>query len=108
MWWSRFLFGPVNFDEDQEYLAFQYKFLCVVMLTGGLFTAVFLVRAQAGLNPMDIRHVWSMRLFTTAALALWALLRGRQHWFLPIAWTYQAVCLWEYTSALLFVPEDEL
>ncbi len=108
MWLSRVLFGAVKFDENEEYAAFQYKFLCVVMLTGGLFTAVFLVTTHLGLNPMDARHIWSMRLFTTAAFVLWALLRGRQHWFLPIAWTYEAVCLWEYTSALLFVPEDEL
>lgn len=105
---SRFLFGAVRFDENQEYAEFQYKFLCVLMLTGGLFTAVFLATAQAGVNPMDGRHLWSMRVFTTTALVLWWLLRGRQTWFLPVAWMYEVACLWEYTSALLFVPEDEL
>lgn len=108
MWWSRFLFGAVKFDDNEEYAAFQFKFLCVVMLTGGLLTAVFLVTAHAGVNPMDARHLWSMGVFTTTALVLWLLLRGRKSWFVLIAWTYEAVCLWEYTSALLFVPQDEL
>ena len=41
-------------------------------------------------------------------LLLWAVLRGRKQWFRKVAWTYEIVCLMEYTSALWLVPADEL
>lgn len=105
---SRFLFGAVKFDENQEYAEFQYKFLCVLMLTAGWLSAFFIVSSYTGFNPIDRRHVRSMFIFTASAWVLWWLLRGRPQRFLPIAWAYEVVCQMTYISGLLFVPEDEL
>jgi diguanylate cyclase (GGDEF)-like protein len=52
--------------------------------------------------------VRSMAAFTLIAVACWWALRGRPQRFRLVAWVYEGVCLLEYTSALLFVPEDEL
>lgn len=105
---ARLLFGSARFRESEEFLEFQYKFLLVVMLTGALFTGFFLLTVNLGINPMSPEHVRSMTLFSSLALVLWGVLRGRKRWFLPVAWTYEVACLLEYTSALVFVPQDEM
>lgn len=107
-WALKQLFGSVTFDESEEYLAFRYRFLIVLMVAGGLFTGVFVVGALSGANPIDGPHLLSMVVFTAGALGLWLALRNRPSRFRVVAWVYEGLCLWEYTSALLFVPVDEL
>lgn len=102
------LFGHSVFAENEEYQAFQYKFLIVVMVFGALFTSVFLLADALQLSPLKGPHSQSMTIFSVVALLLAAVLRGRKHLFHKVAWTYLAVCLMEYTSALIFVSSDEL
>ena len=106
---KQLLFGRVKFRESEEYLEFQYKFLAVVLISGALFTAIFLVGEASKINPLSGSvHLYSMSAFSAAALILWALLRGNKERFLWIAWMYELACLLEYVSALAFVPQDEL
>lgn len=102
------VFGRVSFDESNEYRAFQFKFLCVVMLAGAVSTLAFVFGAWAGANPMDPRHLTMMTVFSLAVLALWWLLRGHQDRFPVVAWAYLSLCGLEFTSALVHVDADEL
>lgn len=106
--YERLLFGNVEFQESQEYSEFQFKLLAVSMFFGALFTALFLIGAYTGANPLSGPHLTSMTVFTTVALLLWIVLRGHAERFSAVAWTYLLICLCEYASALAFVPEDEL
>jgi len=106
--WAKLLFGNVTFQERDEYQEFQFKFLAVLMVLAAFFTLLFVVGAYTGANPMGMPHVGSMTVFTLVALALWLILRGHTHRFYAVAWSYEILCLLEYTSALMFVPEDEL
>lgn len=105
---NRLIFGQVEFGESEEYLEFQFRFLCVVLISGALFTLLFLVGDYSHLNSLSQGHVRSMEAFTTITFVLWLFLRGRKHWFLTIGWLYEAACMLEYISALTQVPEDEL
>ncbi|POR05386.1 hypothetical protein AU468_01540 [Alkalispirochaeta sphaeroplastigenens] len=105
---DRYIFGSVHFPEDQEHLEFQFKFLVIVIVGGAALTWLFLVANRLDVNPLDSPHLVSMRIFTAMSLLLWWLLRGRPHRFRIISWLYLALCLLEYTSAVLFVPSDEL
>ena len=105
---AHLVFGTVQFRESEELREFQYKFLLALMLTGAAFTAALVLADGLGLNPLDGPHVYAMTIFTALALACWAALRSRPERFVAIAWTYEAICMLEYTSALLFVPTDEL
>ena len=105
---THLLFGQASFTEDEEYLAFRYRFLIVLMVSGALFTGLFILGNLSAVNPIDMRHQRSMVFFTASATVLWLVLRGRPRWFFPVAWAYEVVGLWEYTSALMFVPTDEL
>lgn len=105
---SDLLFGRVKFRESEEHLEFQYKFLVALLWIGALATLCFLVAARLNVNPMDNPHLHVMTLFTGISIAFWLILRGRKHLFLPLAWAYEILCLLEFTSALIFVPTDEL
>lgn len=105
---SQWLFGPVQFQEREEYREFQYKLLIVLMVSGALLTAVLLLTVHMGVNPMDTAHVRAMTVFTILATVLWWVLRGHKGRFVTVAWLYELVCLLEYTSALVHVPQDEL
>lgn len=105
---QRWIFGTATFPQNEEYDEFRYKFLIALMLSGALFTAVFVVGEYAKVNRIQTPHMASMQWFVAAATGLWTVLRGRKHLFKAVAWVYEVVCLMEYISALWLVPGDEL
>lgn len=105
---TRMLFGNVSFSESEEDLAFRYKLLILLMVSGAFFTALFIVGTLTKVNPIGWPHFWSMCVFTSTATVLWLCLRNRPRWLMPIAWTYEIVGLLEYTSSAVYVPSDEL
>lgn len=46
--------------------------------------------------------------FTSASILLWLALRGRPGSYTWVSWCYETVCVLEYSSALVFVSEDEM
>ncbi|MEY4592859.1 MAG: hypothetical protein RIR18_1754 [Pseudomonadota bacterium] len=106
-WLGRLVFGKVEFEASEEYLEFQYKFLCIVMLAGAVLTGLLLLGSHSEVNRIDPIHVRSMTIFTFGSFVFWLLLRGRKKWFLRVGWPYEIFCMLEYVSALYFVSEDE-
>ncbi|MFZ6772746.1 GGDEF domain-containing protein [Undibacterium sp. SXout7W] len=105
---KKMLYGNVAFLEGEEYRAFQFRFLCIVLLAGAGVTALLLIGVATAANHIDMRHVGSMTAFTILSLIVWLLLRGQPQRFITLAWVYETVCLLEYVSALYFVSEDEM
>lgn len=105
---TQLLFGPVHFDANEEYLAFRFRFLCCVLIAGSLATWLFVLGDQCGGNPVDVHHVRSMRVYASASLLLWALLRGHKERYRGIAWAYLPLSLAEFASALIYANADEL
>ncbi|TXH90207.1 MAG: GGDEF domain-containing protein [Rhodoferax sp.] len=105
---SQLLFGNVQFDQSEELDEFRYKFLIVLMVTGALFTGLLVWGDTSAVNPIGMPHLGSMTVFTTVALLLWLLLRGHPARLQWVAWSYEILGLLEYTSALVYVPRDEL
>lgn len=106
-WTRRFLFGNAEFAASEEHQEFQYRFLCIVILAGSLLTGLLVLGSLGAMNPIAPDHIRSMTLFTAGSLVFWWSLRGRKHWYLLVAWSYELFCLLEYTSALYYVSEDE-
>ena len=104
----QWLFGQANFDRSEEFEEFRYKFLIVAMVVAGALTGVFIFSSYGQMNVIGVEHMVSMHVFTATALGCWWILRGRKHLFKKVAWTYEIVAMWEYTSALLFAQQDEL
>lgn len=106
-WFARLIFGNVSFETSEEYLEFQYKFLCIIIVAGALLTGLLVLGSISAANTIDPSHVRSMTLFTALSFVIWFFLRGRKKWFLPLAWIYETLCLLEYASALYYVSADE-
>jgi diguanylate cyclase (GGDEF)-like protein len=106
--WRRLLYGDITFLEGEEYRAFQFNFLAILMLAGALVTGLLLIGIAAGTNTIDPLHVVSMRFFVALSLLLWLALRGRPQWFLILAWMYELICIGEYISSLYLVSADEM
>lgn len=108
MFLSKWLFGDfkqAEFGEDEE---FKYKLLIVLIVSGAFFTLLLILASETGANPILGQHYQSMWIFSLVVLVLWAVLRSRIHLVKPIAICYEIVCLFEYVSALIYVPYDEL
>jgi diguanylate cyclase (GGDEF)-like protein len=105
---AQWVFGSVSFGDNQEHHEFQYKLLSILLVTGALFTALFLVGAWSELNALSGPHIYSMIGFTSIALLLWLSLRNHPKRLIRTAWLYELICIIEYVSALWFVPQDEL
>ena len=106
---SAIFFGRTEFPESEEYREFQYKFLIVLLIVGALATLFFIM--ASGDNqalPMPEAHMRSMKIYTAVSLMLWLVIRGRKEWFLSVAWLYEFSSLAELTSAMIYVPGDEL
>jgi len=102
------LFGKVQFSESEEYLEFRYKFLILLMISAALLTLLLILGTWSQINPIGWAHGRSMVFFTITTFVLWWLLRSHPTRFKPIGWTYECLSLWESTSALMYVPADEL
>jgi diguanylate cyclase (GGDEF)-like protein len=102
------LFGDVSFAESEEHLEFQFRFLTVLMIAAAVSTMLFIVGSRFDVNAIPLPHMLAMSCFTTLALVCWLLLRSRKERFSKIASAYLFLCMLEYTSALVYVPKDEL
>ncbi len=102
------LFGKVQFPEREEYQEFRYKLVIVLMASGAFVTGFFILGTLSAVNPISPAHQKSMIFFTLASTALWLVLRGAPQRFMPVAWMYELISLWEAISSLLYVSVDEL
>lgn len=102
------LFGKVNFAEQEEYQEFRYKLLMVLMVSGAVVTGAFILGTLSDVNPISPQHQRSMIAFTLGATLLWLVLRNQPQRFKSVAWAYEGLGLYEYTSSLVFVSVDEL
>jgi diguanylate cyclase (GGDEF)-like protein len=105
---GKYFFGNVEFPENEEYREFQYKFLMVLMAVGVLATVGFIIPTESGAATIPVEHVRSMTIFTFASVLLFFILRGRKQLFMLIAWVFEVISLLELSSAMIYVPGDEL
>lgn len=105
---SAFFYGRIHFEQSEEYLEFQFKFLCIILLSGAAFTLLFLLGELLKINRITGTHLYAMSSFTVLSTGLWLQLRGHKERFYPIAWLYETICILEYVSALVYVPWDEM
>ncbi len=105
---ERVLFGAARFQEREEYLAFQYRFLILVMVCGLVFAGLFLIAALAGWHPLPAGHLWVVTAFLTITGSLLLALRHERSLYVGVTAGYFLASLAVFASALLQVPENEL
>ncbi|MGY0194241.1 GGDEF domain-containing protein [Leptothrix sp. BB-4] len=105
---ERAIFGEARFVESEEYLAFQHRFLILVLVGSLVFASLFLLAALLQLHPLPVGHVWVLAAYTVGTAGLWQALRGhreRQRW---VTAGHVLGSLVVFSSALVQVPHNEL
>lgn len=102
------MFGKIEFGRDEEYAAFRFKFLIVVMWISALCTVALLVGDATGTNVLGVEFVSVAALYTGVSIVCPLALRGRRRLFIPLAALFAVANLVEFTAAFIFVTTDEL
>jgi len=102
------LTSGIEFDESEEYLGFRFRLLNAVMLTGIIFTALFVVFDWTGINHLGHWQLLATEIDFAVTLGLFLLLRGRKHLYVLVAALFATINFATFVSALVFVVYDEL
>ena len=70
--------GGLRFDASEEYLEFRFRVLNAVMITGVLFTAIFILIDWAGLNSLGHGQLLATEVNCVLTAGLVFMLRGRK------------------------------
>ena len=105
---ARFFFGTRQASLGDELASFKFRFLVALMLAGASANAVLALGSHSGQNVIAPTHLQVMEAFVGVALLLWWVLRLCPKRTQTLAWVFEALCLLEFASAMVFVPDDEL
>ena len=105
---TRLIFGARQARLGDELLAFKFRFLVALMLAGASANALLALGSHSGHNVIAPTHLRVMEAFVVVALLLWWVLRLCPQRTQTLAWIFEALCLLEFASAMVFVPDDEL
>ncbi len=105
---ERTLFGAARFHESEEYRAFQYRFLILVMLGSLFFAGLFLLAAVSGMHLLPVSHVAILSGFMVCVGALLLIVRQRRERYAEVTIGYVVAAQILFVSALLQVPQNEL
>lgn len=104
----RALFGDVMFAEGEEYLRFQYRFACAIILCGIVITFLAILSSLTGATQFDGAYLLGARLYLLAGVACFLLLRGRPRRMRVIAPIYAAVSWLQFVMVFFLNPADEM
>jgi len=104
---SPWFFGPVTFGEGEEWLRFQYRFLCVLLLASAAITAIFHLLATAGLSQFDPRYLLCSRAYLLLTVLHYALLRNRPQRLPALALSFLLVSSALHAATFLLNTPDE-
>lgn len=103
-----FLLGGVDFPENEEYQAFQFRLLYALLLMGIVFSGLFILADRLQVNHLSVQHVHNNMAFFALNIALTVALYGHKARFLAIALLCETASLLIYLSALILVPDDPM
>ena len=102
------LFGGVDFPENEEYQAFQFRLLYALLLMGIFFSGLFILADRLQVNHLSVQHVHNNMVFIAASIVLTGALYGHKERFHTIALLSETASLLIYLSALVLVPDDPM
>ena len=101
-------FGGVDFEEGEEYLRFQFRFLYALLLCGAGFSILFFLVAANKVIYFDPIYIASNQSYILLCGLMLFLLHGHKSRLIPVAWVFAIASFLFYITALFLVPNDEL
>jgi signal transduction histidine kinase len=96
-----------SFEANEVLLKFKYRVLNTVLLVMGFFTFIFGTLSLLGVNPLGTIQTVANYLLVISSIIILVRLRGPKSRYYQSACLMYAVAMFDFISALLFVPHDE-
>ena len=103
-----FIFGGVEFSEDEAFLRFRFRLLYGLLMMGIVFCGLFIAANALRMNNLPAEHVFNIKLMFFASIVLTIALYGHKERYMVIASLYVAASMLVYFSAMMLVPDDSM
>jgi signal transduction histidine kinase len=101
------LMSGFNFDESSLAMEFKFRILNSIMLIAALFSSLFGLLSDLGINDLGPIHSKVDYLYSVLSVVLLLLLRRSRSYYLPIATLFLLLSFATFISALVLVVNDE-
>ncbi|MGB6020549.1 MAG: GGDEF domain-containing protein [Sulfurimonadaceae bacterium] len=102
-----FLYSGFEFREDEDLLKFKFRMLNATLAIVAFFTALFGLLSDLGINDIGPIHSKVDYVYSLLTVMLILFLRSSKNNYRLTANLLLFISLLSFTSALLFVPQDE-
>lgn len=104
---NNFLFSGFKFSGSEDLLQFKFKMLNSIFITVAFFSALFGVLSDLGINDIGPIHSKVDYVYSFLTIMLILFLRQSKKNYDLTAHALLIISLLTFTSALIFVPQDE-
>ncbi|HEY9190334.1 MAG TPA: GGDEF domain-containing protein [Sulfurovum sp.] len=104
---NNFLSSGFKFGEEEHLLQFQFKMLNSIFVVVAFFSVLFGLLSDLGINDIGPVHSKVDYVYSFLTLVLIFLLRHSKKNYQLVIHSLLIISLFTFTSALIFVPQDE-
>lgn len=101
------LYSGFDFGEDEDLLKYKFKMINSILVLVAFFTALFGALSDLGINDIGPIHSKVNYIYSLLTITLIFFLRSSKKNYTAAANLLLAISLLSFTSALVFVPQDE-
>ena len=102
-----FLYSGLKFSADEDLLKFKFKMLNSIFIIVAFFSALFGLLSDLGVNDLGPIHSKVNYIYSFLTIILLFFLRSSKDNYDLAAQLLLFISLMTFTSALIFVPQDE-
>ncbi len=104
---NNFLYSGFKFSRDEDPLKFKFKMLNSIFIIIAFFSALFGTLSDLGINDLGPIHSKVDYIYSFLTVTLIFFLRSSKKNYNLAAYSLIIISLLTFTSALIFVPQDE-
>jgi len=104
---NNFLYSGFKFDGDEDLLQFKFKMLNSIFIIIAFFSALFGLLSDLGINDIGPIHSKVNYVYSFLTVMLIFFLRLSKENYILTVHSLLIISLLTFTSALIFVPQDE-
>ena len=104
---NNFLYSGFKFGEDEHLLKFKFKMINSIFIIVAFFSALFGLLSDLGINDIGPIHSKVNYIYSFLTIILIFVLRSSKKNYQLVIHSLLIISLITFTSALIFVPQDE-
>jgi diguanylate cyclase (GGDEF)-like protein len=104
---NNFLYSGFKFGEDEHLLKFKFKMINSIFIIIAFFSALFGLLGDVGINDIGPVHSKVDYVYSFLTIILIFILRSSKKYYQAVIYSLLIISLMTFTSALVFVPQNE-